>query len=196
MRRRETDGRREYVLAFRVVFWEVPRRPMRVRPFVRFVVSTAALALAALPVACSNQGEGEFCDTRFQNDDCQSGLVCVEQAPGLSAMEGIVTSRCCPSDSTQATTAACMTNVAGVGDASNEVGEASVDAASEAGSSEVDAAPEAGRPADASAASADAAHDASAFDGADHVAPALVDAAADAGTDASIGGDAADGAPD
>lgn len=176
---------------------------MRVRPFVRLVVSTAALLLAALPVACSNQGEGEFCDTRFGNDDCQSDLVCVQQAPGLSDMQGIVTSRCCPSDSTQATTAACMANVAGLGDASNEVGDASRDAASEVGSSEVDAAAEASRPSDASTAATDASHDASASrdasasDGAsDHAAPALVDAASDAETDASVGGDAADGAPE
>lgn len=169
---------------------------MRVRPFVRFVVSAAALVLVAFPVACSNQGEGDFCDMRFGDDDCQSGLKC-EAAPGLMAMEGIVLTRCCPPNTNQATTSVCMANSSGLGDANTEVGETSVDAESEVGSSVADASVEAGRPADASMASTDASKDASVPDGAsDHAAPPPIDAGTDAGTDASVGGDAADGAPD
>ena len=168
---------------------------MRVRSALCFVV--AALASVVLSSGCSSQGEGEFCDFANGNNDCQSNLVCVEQAPGLVGMTGITPSRCCPSDSTQATTSACMANVGGL-DASNEVVDASaVDAPSETSASDAGGA-------DATEASADAAHDALSPDAplpdapssdgtTDHAAPPVADGAADAPVDA---GDASDGAPD
>jgi hypothetical protein len=159
---------------------------MRASTIVRFLVSVAALVLS---VACSSQGEGEFCDTANGNDDCQSGLICVEQAPGLSAMNGVAASRCCPSDSTQATTSACMANVAGL-PGNNDVGDATtMDAPSEAH------AQESGGSADASDAAADAPHDSSSSDGtADHVAPG--DGSVEASGDTGLDRDASDGAPD
>ncbi len=168
---------------------------MRVRSAFPFVVSITALVLSVLPAACSNQGEGDFCDTLNGNNDCQSDLICVEQAPGLVAMQGIATSRCCPADSTQATTAACMASVTGF-DASNEVGDASSsDAGAEASAPEASV-PDAGGP-DAPEASTDAAHDAMSSDATvDHAAPPAADGAVDAPPDAGPGGDASDGAPD
>jgi hypothetical protein len=64
-----------------------------------FLVSLALL----LAVACSNQGEGEICDTDAGDagdDDCQSGLIC-------TSLSGVVGARCCPSDLNQAKTAVC-----------------------------------------------------------------------------------------
>jgi hypothetical protein len=52
--------------------------------------------------ACSNQSEGDVCDPQNGDSDCRDGLSC-KSAPGLTNNQY----RCCPSDSTQATTAAC-----------------------------------------------------------------------------------------
>jgi hypothetical protein len=66
------------------------------------------LLLAALAVpACSNQGEGERCDTRGENggnDDCLDGLKCT-RADTLGT--GASADLCCPVDRTKATTAGC-----------------------------------------------------------------------------------------
>ena len=77
--------------------------------FARLVTGPLAAALAAVLVsaaglslslsACSNQGEGERCDTRGDkqgNDECQDGLTC---RPGVF--------RCCPIDESAPTVAAC-----------------------------------------------------------------------------------------
>jgi hypothetical protein len=80
-----------------------------------------AAALTAA-VACSNQGEGEFCDTNNGSNDCQDGLACVP-APGLSAT---LTNRdrCCPILPALPTTSACALNTTTVIDASTEVPDA------------------------------------------------------------------------
>lgn len=76
----------------------------------RLIPGALAALLAAAPIvaACSDQGEGERCDTRADNggnDDCQSpGLVCVT----ASQLNGNPNSdRCCPVDRSQAVTAVC-----------------------------------------------------------------------------------------
>ena len=64
--------------------------------------------LVALPTgACSNQAEGERCDTHGDNggnDDCKSGLVCVKAAllNGAPASD-----RCCPPDRSRSSTDVC-----------------------------------------------------------------------------------------
>jgi hypothetical protein len=71
--------------------------------------------LAGLAVACSNQGEGERCDTLADNggnDDCQDGLVCT---PGTSLNPPQSTDRCCPQDRTQAQTSVCQQPTTSVG---------------------------------------------------------------------------------
>src|ERR1700722_1622243 len=81
----------------------------------------AVLASLTVLVACSNQGEGEFCDLSNGSNDCQSGLQCIP-APGLS---GDLTSRdrCCPIPPAQPTTSACELNTTAVLDASAAIGD-------------------------------------------------------------------------
>jgi hypothetical protein len=132
----------------------------------------AVLASFAALVACSNQGEGEYCDLSNGNNDCQSGLECIP-APGLS---GDLTSRnrCCPIPPAQATTSACELNTTTVLDASAAIGDT-------------------GTPPEASV--ADAVGDVVAADApADVVAPAP-EAGLDGGADASADG-GADASPE
>ena len=57
----------------------------------------AALALLSAP-GCSQQGEGERCDSAKNGDlDCDSGLSCVKKA---QLLEGI-TDRCCPAEGSE-----------------------------------------------------------------------------------------------
>jgi hypothetical protein len=98
-------------------------------------------------VACSNQGEGEFCSPSNGNNDCQGGLQC-QAAPGLPAT--VNRDRCCPIPPAQPTTAACSLNTTTVIDAATEVGDAFP--GSESGA-------EAGSPPEASAAAPDAGHE-------------------------------------
>ena len=51
----------------------------------------SCLVGGALFAACSNQAEGQRCDPRFGNDDCQDGLVC-KRASELGGVYDI----CCP----------------------------------------------------------------------------------------------------
>jgi hypothetical protein len=55
-----------------------------------------------IALACSNQGEGERCELRNGNDDCQDGLIC-----NPTQYQG--SNRCCPVDSAAATHPACVT---------------------------------------------------------------------------------------
>jgi hypothetical protein len=83
---------------------------MRLRFAVCLVPFVAALAFAS----CSNETEGQPCDTRAGNsgdDDCASGLVCT----AVSSGEG---DRCCPSDRTTAKTPECALSST-TGDAAN-----------------------------------------------------------------------------
>jgi hypothetical protein len=130
--------------------------------FVAIVVSLAA------SVACSDQGEGEYCsmDNGVTGGDCQNGLECVA-APGVGA--GVADPhRCCPVDLSQATTAVCMASTVQL-DASNEIGDAFPQAAS------------AGDAGDASREAMSAALDASSSDGStDQSATSVSDATVDA----------------
>ena len=60
-------------------------------------VSALAIVALALAVACSEQDEGERCDTKSGNDDCEGGLVCVSHEDLLRGRED-ETDRCCPPD--------------------------------------------------------------------------------------------------
>jgi hypothetical protein len=70
--------------------------------------------VAALVGACAGQGEGDVCDPRNGNNDCQDGYTCTPPQPSQPSNSGY---RCCPGDIAIATQAACKAGV-GVGDAS------------------------------------------------------------------------------
>jgi hypothetical protein len=132
----------------------------------------AGVALATLAVGCSNQGEGEFCDINAGviGGDCADGLQC-GPAPGLQAMAGANTDRCCPGAPGVATVPACMQSASAI-DASTEGPDGSIDGASEAapveaGEASVEAStPEAGsNDATTDGPSADGALDGGALDG-------------------------------
>jgi hypothetical protein len=131
----------------------------------------ALVASMTTAIACSNQGEGEFCDSNNGNNDCQEGLQCV---PGLGVpAAGIVNrDRCCPVPPAQPTTAACSSPSATVIDASTEAPDGS----------DLTTTPvaEAGGPSEAGA--ADGAGDDVSIDSA---AVATPDAAPEGGADAS-----------
>jgi hypothetical protein len=111
--------------------------------FVPFVFwASAALALFA---ACNGQSEGDICDPRNGNNDCQNGYACT--AP----MAPYMGNRCCPGDLSLATAPACKVGVAAIDASTAAPGAGADDAAS------VDAAPDAA--AGDSAAVVDAASD-------------------------------------
>jgi hypothetical protein len=73
--------------------------------------ATAAIAGAVMVsgwlvlTACSNQAEGERCQTANNSDDCQDGLICLVASqvnPNYNQSD-----RCCPVDRSQATHPAC-----------------------------------------------------------------------------------------
>jgi hypothetical protein len=76
-----------------------------------FVVA-GLLVLGSLG-ACSDQGEGERCESLNGNDDCSFGLICTPAA----LLQGTVSDRCCPQDRGAATAPVCKAPVSGVGDA-------------------------------------------------------------------------------
>jgi len=64
----------------------------------------SALAVALLVslgscMACSQQAEGDRCDTANKNGDCESGLICVPLSQLHRGTEGAV---CCPQDNATA----------------------------------------------------------------------------------------------
>lgn len=65
--------------------------PSASRRTVGMVLAAVLLTCMAIGTACSNQGEGERCDT---DDDCQSGLRC--QTNNLPQYNNQVVPRCCP----------------------------------------------------------------------------------------------------
>lgn len=96
-------------------------RARRIRfSFVTLVTRTlmaslvGGLVLVAL-AACSNQAEGDRCQAENNNDDCQSGLMCLAatQKP-FGGGNGLVnppynnSDRCCPFDRLTATHPACV----------------------------------------------------------------------------------------
>lgn len=74
----------------------------RGRRFVGMVLASVLLTSIAVGTACSNQGEGERCESLNGNDDCASGLICWEAIKIFQTVD-----RCCPSDLTKATAAEC-----------------------------------------------------------------------------------------
>jgi hypothetical protein len=122
-------------------------------PFALF----AGVAALIASIACSNQGEGDYCDLLNGDNDCQSGLICTTP-PGLAGMPGTNT-RCCPPSAAQATKAVCM-GAANDSGPPTEVGdvfvEASPDASVADGPSSDGPAPEASTEAGPSEAGADA----------------------------------------
>ena len=90
-------------------------------PALSAVLLLAFVGALSASAACSNQGEGEFCNTSNGNNDCQDGLEC-KAAPGVPS-GAVNADRCCPIPPAQPTTAVCS-QPAGVGtDASTEVGD-------------------------------------------------------------------------
>jgi hypothetical protein len=63
--------------------------------------------------ACSNQGEGERCDSLNGNEDCKTdqGLICYPKGQ----LTNTNSDRCCPADRTKATEPVCQTPVDPVG---------------------------------------------------------------------------------
>jgi hypothetical protein len=172
------------VLAFRRIFWKVPRLPtMRLR-----LVFFAPLAAMAIPFfgACSNEGEGQPCDplaggNPAGSNDCSSPLQCT-----LPPNPAITGHRCCPADLSTSTTIECS-RVTGALDASAAPSEASAGdgAVSEAAASDATTA------SGGDGAVADgAAETGAATDASDAVAPQ------DASSDGLAPADAADASPD
>ena len=92
----------------------------------------AFVGAVSASVACSNQGEGDYCDTANGNNDCQDGLFCDPMPPGVPVSAVTPHNRCCPIAPAQPTTAACSMSV-GVLDASTEVPDAIAASGSDAG---------------------------------------------------------------
>ncbi len=76
------------------------------------VVGLVVAGGIAVLAACSNQGEGERCNSLAGNEDCNTddGLACYPAAQ----LKDTVSDRCCPLDRTQATHPVCLTQV-GIG---------------------------------------------------------------------------------
>jgi len=77
------------------------------------VVTLLSVAGWVALVACSNNAEGERCQTANNNDDCQDGLVCLPASqvnPNYNSSD-----RCCPVDRTKATHPACTLLQSSVG---------------------------------------------------------------------------------
>jgi hypothetical protein len=90
---------------------------MKRRRFAFALAIAGMLSGAVAVVACSNQGEGDRCDsagtgTPPGTDDCKDGLVCTPKAE-LSGNADL----CCPADRTKATTAACALSHPPIGEA-------------------------------------------------------------------------------
>jgi hypothetical protein len=116
---------------------------MRV-PSLPALLLLAFVGAATASVACSNQGEGEFCDPNNGNNDCQDGLECIA-APGVTS--AVNRDRCCPIPPAQPTTTACSLSTTTVIDAATEVPDvipASEPDAEADGSPEASATPDAG----------------------------------------------------
>jgi len=110
--------------------------------FIVVLVAIGAGLLLATP-ACSNQAEGERCDTRgdnFGNDECDDNMRCT---PAVE-LTGSATDRCCPNNRAQSETAICKVpgnpiggdaappSDAAAGDASASDGNVTVDTGSDA----------------------------------------------------------------
>jgi len=96
----------------------------------------SALAIMSAP-GCSQQGEGERCDSAKNGDlDCDDGLTCVKKAE----LQVGVTDRCCPAENTESDTRCSRgtptaTGGTNSGGSSNSAGDAAGGTASSAGES-------------------------------------------------------------
>jgi hypothetical protein len=93
-------------LAFPFVFWisSRERTPRMRKRFASLLLPVVAALLFVSFGACSNEGEGQPCDTNAGNggnDDCQSPLVCT------TGLNNATDPRCCPQDRANATTPEC-----------------------------------------------------------------------------------------
>lgn len=81
-------------------------------PFRALLVVVAVGSGIGIVAACSNQGEGEVCNTLNGSDDCQTdqGLACF----AANVLNNTDTDRCCPEDRSKATHPACTTYSASV----------------------------------------------------------------------------------
>jgi hypothetical protein len=89
------------------------------RPSLPALLLLAFVGAVTASVACSNQGEGEFCSSNNGNNDCQDGLECIP-APGVNATT-VNRDRCCPIPPAQPTTAECSLPTTTLIDAATEV---------------------------------------------------------------------------
>ena len=121
------------------------------------VFAVLVTSVVVISAGCSDQGEGERCDTRATrsgSDDCQAGLSCVpfsDLGGGATTCDGITTCGvCCPDDRTQSTTDVCALSTVLVGaDAAAPV---TPDAAADSATNVSDAASDASDASDASSA--------------------------------------------
>jgi hypothetical protein len=65
------------------------------------------LVCAGFAVGCGRQGEGERCDVRNGNADCESGLVCTPASDLIRVAGGENAALCCPARG-QASVTACI----------------------------------------------------------------------------------------
>jgi hypothetical protein len=102
---------------------------------IRFASSVFfALVSLALVGACNGQGEGDPCDTRNGNNDCQNGYVCTTMTAA-----NFMGPRCCPGNPALATQAACRAGAGAVTPVDAGPIDAAIDA-SETDASAIDAA--------------------------------------------------------
>ncbi len=69
------------------------------------IVVVTVVGLFALPTACSNNAEGERCQSENGNDDCADGLTCIPKTQLVAPFNSA--DRCCPFVRQNATSAAC-----------------------------------------------------------------------------------------
>lgn len=85
------------------------KRGLRTATIALCLIAGGFIALAA----CSNQGEGERCDSLNGDEDCKTDEDLACYPAGL--LTGTASDRCCPKDRTRATHPVCKTPVAVVG---------------------------------------------------------------------------------
>ncbi len=84
-----------------------------------------------LAIACSKYGEGDRCEVANGSDDCSDDLVCT--AAGSLPANYRQSDRCCPSDRTTATKAACQLTQNQVGGDAQPPNNSGPEAGSDAG---------------------------------------------------------------
>lgn len=82
------------------------------RRFTALFVVAAVLTAIGVVTACSNQGEGEVCNSLNDSDDCQTdkGLVCYVS----TVLRDTTSDRCCPADRALSTHPVCVQGISSV----------------------------------------------------------------------------------